>query len=376
MKIVHLTSAHPRYDTRIFLKQCQSLSKANYSVSLIVADGKGDKKENNINIFDVGLPQKRLDRIFKTTRKVFQKAISLDADIYHLHDPELIPIGLKLKKQGKIVIFDSHEDVPVQIRSKPYLISPLRYLIGHIFSLYEKYSCKKMNAVIAATPFIRDKFLTINPNTIDINNFPIFNEIQPVNSWKSKQNIICYIGGIEAVRGIREIVIALETIKTKSKLQLAGSFSQRILKKEVKTYKGWEKIEELGYLNRDGVKKVLERSVAGLVTLHPIENYIDALPVKMFEYMSSGIPVIASNFPLWKEIIEKNNCGLCVDPLDPKAIAEAIDFLIDNPIKAQEMGSNGRKAILKEYNWGIEEQKLISLYSRLSSENPSNISAL
>jgi len=105
--------------------------------------------------------------------------------------------------------------------------------------------------------------------------------------------------------------------------------------------------------------------MAGLVTLHPIVNYIDALPVKMFEYMVAGIPVIASNFSLWREIIEGNKCGLCVDPLNPSEIAKAIDYIMTHPAEAQQMGKNGLRAVQEQYNWDIEEKKLLALYEQL-----------
>ena len=365
--IAHLTSAHPRFDTRIFHKQCRSLAQNGYNVSLIVADGKGTETIDEITIYDVGLPKNRKDRILNVTKKVLNKAISLNAEVYHIHDPELIPIGLKLKKMGKTVIFDSHEDVPLQMRAKPYLNAPIRYLIGQSFAIYERYACKKMDAIIAATPFIREKFLRINPNTVDINNYPMLDEIKPAHHWDKKQHAVCYIGGIEAVRGIKEIVLSFENITTDTRLKLAGSFSNKNTELTVKNYKGWNRVDELGYLDRSGVKNVLEQSMAGLVTLHPIINYIDALPVKMFEYMSAGIPVIASNFPLWKEIIETNNCGICVNPLNVIEITEAIDYFINNPDKAHEMGDKGRIAVTKKYNWGLEEKKLLLLYKSLSA---------
>ncbi|MBD3829822.1 MAG: glycosyltransferase family 1 protein, partial [Arcobacter sp.] len=144
MKITHLTSAHPRFDTRIFIKMCSSLAKIeNYEVNLIVADNKGDEIKNGINIFDVGKSSGRINRIFKTTQKVYQKAIELDSDIYHLHDPELIPIGLKLKKMGKKVIFDAHEDVALQILSKSYMNIILRRVLSKSFLVFEKYAFKK-----------------------------------------------------------------------------------------------------------------------------------------------------------------------------------------------------------------------------------------
>jgi glycosyltransferase involved in cell wall biosynthesis len=113
------------------------------------------------------------------------------------------------------------------------------------------------------------------------------------------------------------------------------------------------------------MKSVLGRSLAGIVTFLPEPNHVTAQPNKMFEYMSAGLPVIASNFPLWREIIETNECGICVDPLDPKAIADAIDWLVENPTPARTMGENGSKAVMERYNWSVEEEKLLALYDKL-----------
>jgi glycosyltransferase involved in cell wall biosynthesis len=364
-KIAHLTSAHPRYDVRIFVKQCRSLAEHGYDVTLIVADGQGDEVNKGVNIINVGRLPGRLNRIFRTTKRVLDAAIAVNADVYHFHDPELIPAGLKLKRLGKKVIFDSHEDVPQQLLGKPYLAAGPKKLLSFAFSRFESYACRNFDGIIAATPFIREKFSSINSNTIDVNNFPVAGELENETSWGEKQREVCYIGGITDARGIREIVHACAMLESGARLNLGGNFIDARLEREVRNFAGWSHVNALGRLDRVGVRQTLARSMAGLVTLHPLTNYIDALPVKMFEYMAAGIPVIASNFPLWRSIVDDNQCGLCVNPKNIKEIAAAIDYLVTNPDIAQRLGENGRRAVRDKYNWQLQAAKLINFYEAL-----------
>lgn len=366
-KICHLTSAHTRYDTRIFVKMCSSLSKKGYDVSLIVADGKGYELKNGVTIIDIGgKTGNRFSRMTRSVYKVYKAALDLNADIYHMHDPELLLVSLLLKRKGKKVIFDAHEDLPIQILSKPYLSPAFAKLISSVAHHYERFLCERIDAVVAATPFIRDKFIKINPVTVDVNNFPKVEEFVNINTFNFfERKSCCYIGGITKVRGIYEIVDAMGLTESNGDLLLAGNFLEKQVEIDVVKLKGWGKVNELGWLDRQEVVNVLGSSFAGLVTLHPIENYKDALPVKMFEYMASGIPVIASNISLWKDIVSADDCGLCVDPYSSQEIANAIDYLSNNLDVAKMMGARGREAVLRQYNWQVEECKLFELYSKL-----------
>jgi glycosyltransferase involved in cell wall biosynthesis len=363
--IVHLTSVHPRYDTRIFVKQCRSLAALGHAVTLVVADGLGAEFRDGIRIVDVGRLPGRVNRVLRTTRRVLHAARRLDADIYQLHDPELLLAGLHLKRRGKAVIFDSHEDVPVQLLAKPYLGTWTRRLLSTGFAAAERHAFRRFDGLVAATPFIRERLARMHPNTVDVNNYPMLQEFDAAPDWDAKVAEVCYVGSISAIRGIRELVRACELLRSPARLSLVGSFAEPALEREVSHFAGWKRVDAHGHLDRAGVQAAMRRAVAGLVTLHPVANYLDALPVKMFEYMAAGLPVIASRFPLWQEIVEGNQCGVCVDPGNPAAIAAAIDHFCLHPQVARRMGENGRRAVHARYNWRGEADKLAVLYDGL-----------
>ncbi len=367
LKIAHLTSVHKRFDTRIFKKQCISLSKKNhYNVNLIVADGLGSTKHKNINIYDVGPSKNRFDRIFISAKKLYLKALDLDCDIYHLHDPELLNIGLKLKNKGKKVIFDSHEDVSEDIMIKDWIPFFFRKLISLIYNAFEKYICKQLDFVISATPYISNKFQEKGIISIDIKNYPIKEDfIYQKTSWNEKKNEICYVGEISKERGIVELIESLEKLKN-IRLNLVGSFSDMNLKKRCEQMKGWSKVNELGFLSKKEINKVFNNSKLGIATLQPTKTYLPSIPVKIFEYMAAGLPIICSNFDFWDELIFKNfKCGVQVDPLSSLEIADAIELLIYSDIDCEKMIEEGKRAIEETFNWKLEEKKLYDIYSNL-----------
>ena len=362
-KICIISSVHPLFDTRIFYKEAKSLANAGYDVTLVVQH---DKEEllYGIKIIPLRKPNNRLQRMTKTVWQAYRMALDENADFYHFHDPELMPVGLLLKMRGKKVIYDVHEDLPRQTIGKHYLPKYLKRPLAWLIEVLENTGSRYFSAICAATPYIRDRFKKNNHNSIDINNYPILTEWTSFDmQWEDRLNKICYVGGISDIRGIVELVDAMKDIN--AKLDLAGSFSPDSLRSELIGKPGWKKVNELGFVDRDRVKSILASSRVGIVTLHPIANYLDSLPVKMFEYMAAGIPVVASDFPFWREIIGKHNCGICVDPLNPEEIAGAIKWIIEHPAEARLMGKNGRRAVEERYNWQNEERKLLDLYQEL-----------
>ncbi len=362
-KLCHISTVHARYDVRIFHKECRSLAKY-YEVHLVVADGKGDELRDGIYIHDIGLRQQsRINRVRIDAPKAFRMAKSLSCEIYHFHDPELVIIGNKLKKDGYKVIYDVHEDLPRQIYGKPYMNKALKPIASRSIEYYENRIAARMDYIFAATPFIRDRFLKVNPHTVDINNFPILSENLSPETAPEKDAALSYVGGIFENRGVYELIESLKISKVK--LLLAGEFESDAFKRKCQGSEGWKYVEYFGFLDRREVVKLLNRSKIGIVSLYPLRNYLDSLPIKMFEYMLAGIPVIASDFPYWKRIVEEVKCGVNVNPKDPDAIAEKTLYLLNNPELAKQMGENGRKAVMEKYNWCRQEEKMLKAYKEL-----------
>jgi glycosyltransferase involved in cell wall biosynthesis len=355
---------------RIFQKECLSLAAAGFDVHLIIAatENEGEIAANKrVKIHALPPATGRFERMFFQAWRCYRIAKSLQADIYHFHDPELIPYGILFALSGKKVIYDAHEDVPKDILTKEWIPLWMRKAISRTVSAIEYIGARYFFSIVAATPFIAQRFKKITPYATDINNFPLLDDLASAASWAQKQPVVCYVGGIGKIRGIVEVTQAMGLVQSAARLQLAGQFSERDLQQRVQALPGWQRVDALGFVDRSGVRGVLARSMAGLVTFLPAPNHIDAQPNKMFEYMSAGTPVIASDFPLWREIIAGNDCGLLVNPLNPAQIAEAIDHLVTHPDDAERMGRNGRKAVLERYNWPNEEKKLLDFYERVLS---------
>ena len=366
-RVCILTTVHPPFDTRIFHKEAKTLVRAGYDVTLI-AQYDGDTMVEGVRVRGLPKPRNRLSRIFGLTWRAFWLSLRERADVYHFHDPELLPIGVMLKLLTRAkVSYDVHEDVPEQILTKHWIPTFLRRPIAVTFNLAEKLLAKGLDGIVVATEGIAEKFRRLNP--IVIHNCPDLTMLPNPSPAprEGKEKVLVYVGGISRLRGAFEMIRALEHLAHIGglRLDLIGRFDPPELEQELQALPGYQRARFLGWMEPEDVYKHLAESDIGLVCLHPKPRFVVAWPVKLFEYMAAGLPVIASNFPLWKEIVEGNKCGLCVDPLNPKEIAKAIEYLLTHPEEARRMGENGRRAVLEKYNWEQESEKLLAVYEEL-----------
>ena len=359
-QICIMTSVHRHDDVRIYHKEAKALRQKGFSVTILCPDYAGTDKDG-IRFVRVPMPKKRLQRIVVASHRFYKAAKATGADWFHFHDPELLGAGRRLTRFGR-VIYDVHEDVPRQILNKPYLKPWFAKIVSRFFERREMRIVKKLYGAVAAVPAIYDRLRNVCRNTVLVCNYPKLSEFEAASfaPLEQRENSVCYVGGITEIRGLFEMLEAV--VGTDTKLILAGEFETEALYERAKQHPGWQNVEYLGFLGRKEVCDVLQRAKAGLVTLHPIPQYLISLPVKMFEYMTAQLPVITSAFPYWSEIVDDAQCGVCVDPLKPEEIRKAIDYIIRHPDIAREMGASGRKAVFEKYNWENEAQKLFLLY--------------
>lgn len=363
-RVVHLTSAHPAFDVRIFHKEACTLADAGYEVFL-VAVHEGRTVRNGVTVEGLSAPSGRFRRMLFSPIRVLRTARRLRPDVCHIHDPELIPVGLVLKLLGSRVIYDAHEDLGLQVLNKTWIPRSLRRPASAFARLLERMASRWLDAVVAATPGVAVNFPA--ERTTVVANYPKLAEFSGHGpDYHEREAVVAYVGGVTLTRGAIEMIEAIELVPDAlhARLVIAGRLQLDV--DETPFPPATDRVEYRGVIDRDGVQRLLSSARVGLVVLHPIPSYLESYPVKLFEYMAAGLPVVASDFPLWKSIVSGAGCGLVVDPLDVKAVAAAIEALLADPAAAVEMGRRGRSAVEDTYSWHNEGEKLIAVYDRLA----------
>lgn len=356
MRIVHLTTLHAPRDVRIFAKEARSQAAAGHEVHVVAPGASGS--QDGVQLHDLGARvDQGLSALVGRLRAAWRASRRLRGDVYQLHEPELIPLGLALKATGARVVYDAHEETPLEVRA----MHPDRPGFGRGLSLAWSLAEKAMGAtadgIVAATPSIARRFPA--RKTVVVRNFATADEAERFTGGAHAERApnVVYLGGLTEIRGAREMAAAIERVEHPgARLVLAGTGRTEV---------AGDRIEARGWLDRDGVAEVLREARVGLLVLHPVPAHLDSLPIKLFEYMAAGIPVVVSDFPAWRELV--GDAGILVDPLDVDAIAGAVDTLLADPEAAEAMGALGRAAVAERYAWEAEAERLLSLYERLDA---------
>ena len=379
--IVVASSVHRWDDTRILYRQAVSLSALG-KVALFAPAPFRKKKIGNITIIGIPPWQHKHQRIRLITGLyiTFRNNIKHIKSI-HIHDPELLPVIYLLHHKNKHLglIYDMHENYKELIYSKLWIPSFLRSAIKKIYIWIEEKVIPEISGAIYSPKDLKNNLLSLNSRVVRIENYPILKResaIHNLDEIKRGNNKVVYLGEMRRIRGILELIEAIKVVSktiNNIRLEFIGRAVPANFEWEIKS-----KIQQLnlesyisvrGHLPYDEALGLARDANIGIVTFLPTPNNLSCLPNKLFEYMQLCLPVIASNFPHYAEIIGKSNCGLLVDPSDPNSIALGIIKLLSDPDLAKKMGNNGRRAVDNEYNWENESNKLLNFYSETLSVN-------
>ena len=354
------------------------MAGAGYDVTLIVQHEK-DEVVDGVRIVAIPKPRNRLWRMMVTSWTVFYLALRQKADIYNLHDPELLPWGWLLQKlTGKPVVYDMHENYGEVILFRTWLPHFLRKPIAWISDRLEKLLVRRLSAIITVTEPMKQRLSRAQAFCVSVGNFPSLDLVDTVGEsrefdGKEWQYSVIYTGGASKQRGFQTIIDALALVVRQS-----PNVSCAVLG-DTKNL-GWLDEDHNRLMNRlikDGNIKIIGRVPhtevfrylnASTIGWRPRLPYQDAMDVTFLEYMSCGKPIVASDVPLISDIIRETKCGMLVDPYDAGAHASAILYLLEHPDEATKMGENGRRAVLEKYNWEAESKKLLDLYEGLLRE--------
>lgn len=371
--IVHISSVHPAFDPRILYKECKSIAAYGYIVNLVIPFDKNEETEvEGVSIFPVNKPNSRIDRLLNTVNQVRKVAFTLDADLYHFHDPELIIVGLLLRIKGKKVVYDIHEDYLTSIQQKRYL-KFFRLPISYCFYFLEKMSSKFFEIVLA-----EKYYLNRYPQGTVICNYPILSKIKQYiestknNNIEENSNLIklIYTGNLTEDRGAlihSSIINLIKNVELYFIGRCKTEIAEKIRKIAGQSSNRIHMIGEDSYVNYDKILNFYSSYnwTAALAIFPPTPHYKQKELTKIFEYMAFGLPIICSNFPVWKRLVEDNGAGLSVDPENQDSIIQAIYYIKAHPDEATKMGNRGKELVQKKYNWESESQKLIKLYQTI-----------
>ncbi|WP_306142837.1 glycosyltransferase family 4 protein [Roseibium sp. MMSF_3412] len=362
LDVVHLSTVHQWNDPRVLTKECASAAKAGYKVGLIVTE---PPENTYLGVKLIGI-KRRSSRIGRMTLGVatcFVEALKSRAPIVHFHDPELIPAGGLLRLFGRKVIFDVHEDyiTSIKIVSKN-IPAPLKKILSFCYRASVPVQ-RALFSIIIAEKYYSEHY----PKAVPVLNYPdltLFEKFQSQERMPPQKPRLLYTGNVTKVRGALNHVGVVNRLESGS-LTIIGRCDPNLLP-SLETEERVVLPSGGGYAAfADIVEAYSEEWTAGLAIFPPTEHYTRKELTKIYEYAAAGIPTICSDFPVWKELVEGNGIGFCVDPTDPDAAHAVVEKLTNDADLYKKTSKRALEFAHKHTTWQKEADKLVGLYGDL-----------
>lgn len=293
----------------------------------------------------------------------------------HFHDPELLPLGVLLRFLGKKVIYDVHEDVYEDILQKVWLPKYLRVILGGIYRFWECLGDYSFSAIVTVTEKIASAFR--NPHTVVIKNYPPLEHFDRILRHSQKRELgaplrLVYVGSLNRNRGSVRMIKALNFLPSDFDyhFDIVGSFpEEKGLESDILTavqpVKG--RVTFHGRMEFPAAVEIMSRADIGLICTQPTVNDLSGLPLKLFEYMSAGLGVVVSDFPLWHQYLKGYPAYEFVDPTSPEIISKGIMRLAEKLNGGNGVMEQDCRRVVEKFDWAPEGEKLLRLYSEILS---------
>lgn len=340
------------------------MARAGHDVYLIAPTGQ-DKMKDGVQILAVDPPRNRWVRFTSTSTSVTRRARQIPADAYHVHDPELLP-WCAVQLRDAPVVYDMHEDIVAQIHTKDWVPDAVRSALSTIVGMSLRVFLKDRPVIFAEASYA-ETYDWLD-HTVTVQNMPVVSELTDIDEPEFDTPMLGYIGGVRKDRGS---VVTLEALHHLQKRgykigwQCIGpaTESHQAELDRIQADRNIGGIDFLGYLPPEEGWSHMSRCHIGIAMLEKTPNFVGSYPTKLFEYMALGLPVLTSDIPMYRRVVEQADCGLVADPLNPEAVAEAIAYMLDHPNEAQAMGERGRQAVQERYSWEREADRLLEFYT-------------
>ena len=372
-KVCQLTNIHSPLDQRIFYKEALSLAAAGYDIT-IVGPGPADLEgpRAGVHIRTIPAPQSPWERVLNLWR-LFKAGWQVNAELYHLHDPELLPLGAVLRLLGKKVIYDVHEHFPQVVFVRAWIPDLLRRPVSFLVDALERFLAGWLSGVVGVVEEQAGRFGKglFTP----VKNFPRLEWFERHgHGLEPPVYDLIHVGSLSLERGgvfLLEIMNALRETHPGASLLSIGRFhtakTEELFRQKLEQYDLAEKVEcRTDRVAYDELGRIIQAGRIGLIPGQvSIQNLTPFVPTKLFEYLACGIPVVASALPSIRSFYAAADWGILVDPADARAHARAIGRLLDNPLEARAKGMRGRAVVEDKFNWDREAGRLLSFYQEV-----------
>lgn len=367
-RILILAATHEPYDNRVYYKETLSLLKRYPQLTMITPAGESFQPAEGVTL-------KRFSAVgrWQRIKTLFQLAKQEDVDLCHCHEPDSLLAGVWLKREkGCKLIYDSHEYHPESFSER--FPAPLRGTVRRGMLRFERWMVRQCDHVITVNEDLAAKFRGWGAKVAVLPNYPspeLFQEPEGAPAATPQRPLhLTYVGTLARTRGVLEVLEVARRLKNAGEavqVTIIGVGNEAKFTEELKAFarENQLNVELTGHVPHDQVAERMRTSDVGMLLLHPLERYMKAEPIKLFEYMACGLPVISYHYPAVEGIMTESLCGEMIKPLDLEAVVATLKEWIRDPERRQSLGENGKKAFRENYNWGVCERRLWKVYEEL-----------